>query len=142
MGTVLVFGTFDLLHPGHLHYLQQAKKFGGRNSKLVAIIARDENVKKLKGFYPVNDEKHRLELVQSLRIVDKAVLGRKTEIFRTVLDFQPKVIVLGYDQRVNVRKLKKFLKENNFSCEICRATALNSEIYKSSKIKEKLFKQV
>ncbi|MDO8627470.1 MAG: FAD synthase, partial [Candidatus Diapherotrites archaeon] len=123
------------------HYLFQAKRFAGKTSKLVVVIARDSNVKKTKGFKPINDEIHRRELVGALRIVDKAVLGRKTNIFQTVLDFAPELIVLGYDQRVDLSKLKKFFADNNFSCKIKRASALKPRVYKSSKIKQKLSKQ-
>ncbi|MCD4694128.1 adenylyltransferase/cytidyltransferase family protein, partial [bacterium] len=50
---VMCFGTFDNLHLGHLFYLKEAKKFG---DYLVVVIARDNNVKKIKGRCPREDE--------------------------------------------------------------------------------------
>ncbi len=136
--TVLAFGTFDLLHPGHLQYLKRAKELG---SKLIVVIARDENVKKIKGFYPSNSELHRLQLIKELKVVDNAVLGRKKEIFKTVLEINPDIIALGYDQRVDEKKLIQFLKENNCRTQIIRLSPFKPEIHKTSKIKEKIKNQ-
>jgi len=46
---VLASGTFDLLHFGHVKYLEEAKKAGGKNAELIVIVARDSTVEKRKG---------------------------------------------------------------------------------------------
>ena len=76
MKTVMAFGTFDVLHPGHIAYLEQAKRMGDR---LVVVVARDSSVAIIKGRRPIFGEKERLEIVSSLRVVDKAVLGAEVK---------------------------------------------------------------
>ena len=72
MKKALAFGTFDIFHKGHEFYLKQAGKYG----KLYVIVARDSTVKKVKGKYPLNNEKKRLKVIQDLDYVDKAYLGK------------------------------------------------------------------
>ena len=74
MKTIMCAGTFDVIHPGHLYYLSEAKKFG---DKLVVVVARDETSEKMKGKKPSHNEKQRLESVRTLEIVDEAVLENK-----------------------------------------------------------------
>jgi len=137
MTTVMAFGTFDLLHPGHLYCLKKAKKLGG---KLVVVVARDTSVKQVKGAYPVFDEKHRLELVKELKIVDKAVLGHDfvRDKTRIVKEFKPDIIALGYDQKPGNEELSKELEKINWQGKIVRIRPLKESIYKTSKIKEKI----
>ena len=72
---VLCFGTFDILHYGHVKYLQEAKKLGGENSELIVVISRDSSVESMKGKKPIFSEEHRRALVASIKSVDKAILG-------------------------------------------------------------------
>lgn len=107
MTTVLVFGVFDGLHSGHIHFLKQARKFG---NKLIVAIARDEVVKKLKHKTPQADEKERLELVKSLRLVDRAVAGdKKISSYKIVNKIKPDIICLGYDQKTLAADIKNHL---------------------------------
>lgn len=101
MKTVLVFGTFDLLHPGHIWFLRQAAK---RGDKLAVVVARDANVKKLKGRLPLWREKRRLKEVRNLFCVSKARLGYKDWSRRTLIlkKINPDIIVLGYDQKAKI----------------------------------------
>jgi len=105
MRKVMVFGTFDVLHLGHLNYFKQALKFG---DFLVVVVARDKNVLKLKGRKAKNNEKKRLKRVR--KIVDKAVLGYVADRFRIIEKEKPSVVCFGYDQKVDsdlLRKIKK-----------------------------------
>ena len=80
MKKVMATGTFDLLHPGHGVYLNEAKKLGGKNSKLYVVVARDSTVKKRKR-NPIIPEKQRLELISMLKPIDKAYLGNENGDF-------------------------------------------------------------
>ena len=71
MKLVMCFGTFDLLHLGHLHYFQEAKKHG---DYLIVVIARDITKKK-QHKKVLFSEQERQKLVQSSKLVDEAVLG-------------------------------------------------------------------
>jgi FAD synthetase len=72
---VLASGVFDLLHLGHVKFLEAAKEAGGKNAKLLVIVARDSTVQDAKGRRPIMPENQRLALVESLKVVDDAVLG-------------------------------------------------------------------
>src|SRR3989338_9592532 len=101
---VMVFGTFDLLHPGHLSFLRQAKALG---DFLIVSIARDANVKSIKGAAPLLRENDRRKLIANLAMVNKTVLGDKRGYLRHVLRQKPDIIALGYDQAAYVAQLKK-----------------------------------
>ncbi|KON33908.1 FAD synthase, partial [miscellaneous Crenarchaeota group-1 archaeon SG8-32-1] len=68
-------GTFDLLHLGHVRFLEEAKKAGGKTAELIVIVARDNTVKVRKGKKPIMPEDQRRALVESLKVVDEAILG-------------------------------------------------------------------
>lgn len=108
MRKVLVFGTFDLLHPGHLYFLKQAKRHG---DKLVVIVTRDEIVKKLKKKNPILADTDRLAMVKSLKIVDQALLGDHLGECRVALRVRPNVIVYGYDQKRDLFGLEAKIKK-------------------------------
>ncbi len=91
---VLVFGTFDLLHAGHIRFLMEAKKLGS----LIVIVARDENVKKIKGRLPEHDIMTRIRLLNETGIPDKIIKGKKDDWFSHVYKISPDIICLGYDQ--------------------------------------------
>ncbi|QQR92853.1 MAG: FAD synthase [Candidatus Iainarchaeum archaeon] len=132
---VVAFGTFDILHPGHLHYLTSAKKLG---NELIVGIARDTTVQKLKGKLPANNEDTRLQMVAALRVVDKAVLGNKGPIYDILEEIKPGVIALGYDQHVDTEKLVRELEARKLKCKVIRLDAFSPEKFKSSRIKEKI----
>lgn len=130
MKTVMAFGTFDFLHPGHLFYLKRAKSLGGR---LVVVVARDVNVRAIKGKRPLNREKDRLALVKHLSFVDEAVLGdidlRKWGVVKR---FRPAVIALGYDQWASIPSLRKELEDAGLGLEIVRVKAFKPSKNKSA----------
>jgi FAD synthetase len=134
----MAFGTFDILHPGHLHYLKAASRYG----RLVVVVARDETVRKLKKRTPIFSERSRLQLIRSLGFVDDAFLGGKLkkpeDRYRVILCVRPDYIVLGYDQKADLKYLNKFLKDNMIKARIVRARPFNQNIHKSSKIAERI----
>ena len=97
--TVLATGVFDLLHLGHLRFLEESKKRGGPHSKLVVVVARDKTVRRRKGRGPVVPEDQRRELVAALRVVDRAILGREEmDLLGILKEIRPDIVCVGYDQ--------------------------------------------
>jgi len=97
--TVLATGVFDLLHLGHLRFLEESKKKGGPGSKLVVVIARDKTVFRRKGNGPIVPEDQRRELVAALRVVDQAILGREEiDLLGILKEVKPDIVCVGYDQ--------------------------------------------
>jgi FAD synthetase len=116
---VVATGTFDILHPGHLYYLEESKKLG---DELWVIVARDSNVKHKPR--PIISEEHRLRMVAALKPVDHAILGDKTDIFRPIQEIRPEVITLGFNQMFREEDLKKQLAERNLPSEVVRISKL------------------
>lgn len=134
MRTVMAFGTFDFLHSGHIYYLKGAKALGDR---LVVVVARDRNVRIIKGKEPLNGEKDRLQLVKQLRFVDKAVLGdRIVRKWRVIKRFRPTAIALGYDQWASVPSLRKELDEKGLNPTIVRIKAFKPKKNNSIRIRK------
>ena len=133
MKTVMCAGTFDTIHPGHLFYFSEAKKYG---DKLIVVVARDDTSQSFKGKKPVHNERERLEAVRMLKIVDKAVLGNKGNIFDIIKDIKPDVICLGYDQKIQKQQLEDELNKRGIKAEVIRIDAYMPHIYKSSKLKK------
>ena len=135
MKKVLAFGTFDILHLGHIYFLKEAKKLG---KKLTVVIARDENVKRIKGKKPLHNEKERAEILKALKFVDKVVLGDKKNFLKKIIEIKPDIIVLGYDQKVNKEKLEEVIKSCNKKIKVMRVGKFKDHKYKTSKIKERI----
>ena len=133
MKKVLAFGTFDILHPGHLYFLKKAREHG---DTLTVVVALDETVKEVKGRYPLNKQDRRAENLMKTGIVDKAVLGNPGDKHRIIEQIKPDVLCLGYDQRFFTENLKESLAQRGISAEIVMLDAYMPEKYKSSKLKE------
>jgi len=96
---VLAAGCFDLLHYGHLRYLEEAKKLGGDNAELIVVVARDSTIALKKGRPPLMKEDYRRALVEALKPVDRAILGETDmDIDGVIREVNPDIIALGYDQ--------------------------------------------
>jgi FAD synthetase len=133
---VLVAGTFDFLHPGHLNLFAQARRHG---DGLVVVVAKDATVEKFKGKRPYFSETERLGLVGSMKSVDRAILGKSGDLYRVVAGERPDVIVLGYDQWPDEKKLRARLDGLGLKkTEIRRASEKNPAKFKSSKIRAHL----
>ena len=102
----MVFGAFDGLHPGHLSFFRQAKKYG---NFLIVSVGTDKNVKKIKGQKPLFSELERLGLVRDLSIVDQAVLGVEEDFYNEIKKYAPDVVCLGYDQWASEAEVKREL---------------------------------
>ena len=135
MKTVMIFGTFDIVHHGHLNLFKQARKYGDR---LVAVVARDARVKTLKSKESVYNEKERKYFLEQIRLIDKVVLGDQKDVYKRILETRPDVIVLGYDQINFTDILQEKITEFGLKTKIVRAKAYRSEKLKSRKIRQTL----
>ncbi len=138
--TVLAFGSFDVLHPGHIHYLAAARGLGDR---LVVVVSRDESIRLIKHREPLFDQGARARIIGSLKMVDMAVVGERlrspADRYNIFKKYRPDVIALGYDQDVDIRELKTWLKENRIDAKVVRLRArLSDDVYKSSKFISRL----
>jgi FAD synthetase len=137
---VLASGTFDLLHLGHVKYLEEAKKAGGKNAKLVVIIARDKTVEKRKGRKPVMPEDQRKALVESLKVVDEAILGYEDfDMAKVVEEIKPDIIAVGHDQYNIESQVRKALAEKGLNIQVVKIRKFGKpELNSSRKIKKKV----
>ena len=126
---VITFGNFDFVHPGHIHYLEFAKKQG---NKLYTIVASDELSEKIKKRKNVFNQNQRFKQIQNLNISDKVIKGSKNNPFEILNKINPDIIVLGYDQKAPIKQIKILLPK----CIILRAPEYKSHIFKSSIIKK------
>lgn len=123
---VVCAGTFDHFHLGHADFLKQARALG---DELIVIVARDENVRRIKNILPEHNENERRESVEKTDIPDKVTLGyTDKDIFKILEDLKPDIIALGYDQRVSEDKLTERLP----NCKIVRLKPFKPDKYKSS----------
>lgn len=118
MKTVLAFGTFDRLHPGHRVFLARAAALGDR---LVVAVARDAHVRLLKNKEPVQSEETRRAAVEEVDDVDEAVLSDEELGTYAVLDrVRPDVIALGYDQAGLEADLRRHMDARGISIPLSR----------------------
>jgi FAD synthetase len=137
---VLASGVFDLLHLGHVKFLEEAKKTGGKNAELIVIIARDGTVEKNKGRKPIMPENQRLALVESLKVVDVAVLGfEEFDIGDVIEHIKPDVIALGYDQVEMEKSVRAYVDKHKLNVKVVRIGKFGEDkLNSSSKIRQKI----
>lgn len=112
---VVATGTFDILHPGHLFYLNESRRFG---DELHVIVARDANV--VHKPRPIVPESQRLEMVRALRPVDVARLGDTEDMFRPIEEIRPDIITIGCNQHFDEQALAAALEERGCGCRVIR----------------------
>jgi FAD synthetase len=115
---VVAQGTFDLIHPGHVHYLREAAAMGDR---LVVIVARESNVTHKPD--PICPAEQRREIVGALSPVDEAMLGDPEDIFAPIERLEPSVIALGYDQHHDEAAIETALEDRGIDASVRRASA-------------------
>jgi FAD synthetase len=113
---VLVAGTFDIIHPGHIELLKHAWRLG----EVYVVVARDSNATKIKGRRPVVPEEQRLAVVSSLKYVSKAVLGSEKDLLEPITKIKPDYILLGPDQWAREEWLRGELAKRGLSAEVIR----------------------
>lgn len=133
MKTVMIFGTFDIVHAGHLHMFKEAKEYG---DKLIVVIARDVNVEKIKNFGSLHNENERFNFLQNIKLIDEVVLGDKTDVYKVIKDIKPDIIALGYDQKVYIDKLEDAITQAGLNTRIVRLAAYEPNKFKTHKIRK------
>lgn len=135
MKTVVATGVFEILHPGHIKFLTEAKKLGDR---LIVIVARDKYIKKVKKNVVIPEEQ-RLYVIKSLRVVDEAILGDENDIFKPIEKIKPDIIALGKNQAIDEKMLVEELKKRNLNVKVIRIKDFyNAYLNSTTKIKEKI----
>ena len=129
LNVVLAGGVFDIIHPGHIHTLNAAKKLG---DILVVVVATDNTAVKMKKRRPLHNQEQRQELVNSLSIVDLCLIGQEDDMFKTVNHVKPQIIVLGYDQTHQEKFITEGCKKIKLDAKVAR---LQSPIPESSSSK-------
>ena len=136
---VLITGCFDILHPGHLFFMQKAAEMGD----VYVIVARDSTITKYKKKPPIIPEQQRLMMVKSIKYVKEAILGNENNNYiKKALGLRPDIILLGPNQRISVGKLLEELTKHDAShIEVQRITTLfeDFDLNSSSKIKKKIY---
>ncbi len=128
MRRIVATGTFDILHPGHLYYLEESKRLG---DELHVIVARDANVRHKPR--PVIPEEQRLKMVAALKPVDFARLGDPVDIYRPIQEIRPAIITLGFNQHFSEDQLMIELKQRGIAAEIKRIGAYTGDTFCSSR---------
>ena len=137
MVTVIAVGVFDLLHAGHLHYLEQAKSLG---DELIVVVAHDETVRKRK-HEPITNHELRCRMVGGLKPVDSAIIGNPPEvpIFQILKSVKPDKIALGYDQKHSIAAIRSGLLKHGYDdIEVLRVEGLSDDLDGTRKIIAKI----
>ena len=130
----MVFGAFDGLHPGHLDFFKQAKKYG---DFLIVSVGTDNNVAAIKGKKPLFNQKERLALIASVELVDKSVLGAERDFYEEMRRHKPHIICLGYDQWVTEADARVKLDRVGLN----KTKVIRLKPYKTSKAKSTIVKK-
>jgi FAD synthetase len=134
---VMATGVFDLLHPGHLYFLSEARKLG---DELVVVVARDQTARRLK-HEPYVPEHVRREMVEALKPVDRAILGSTTDIYETVVRERPAVIALGYDQVWNEKEVERECARRGVPVRVVRVGPLPHNELATRKIVDRILER-
>ena len=133
MRKVMAVGVFDLLHAGHLHYLEQAKALGDH---LTVVVAHDDTVRKRK-HEPITGQDLRRRMVEGLKPVDEAVIGNSPDIpiFDILPKVNPDIIALGYDQEHAEERIRSSLEERGLGhIKVVRVEGLSDDLDGTRKI--------
>jgi FAD synthetase len=134
MKVVVATGVFDILHPGHILYLDEAKKLG---DKLIVIVARDKTIEHRKK--PVTGERQRLAVVSALKPVDEAILGDHEDLYKPIMEINPDIVALGRNQHFKEEEIRAELKKRGLKAKVVRIDEhLEGDLNSSSKIVEKI----
>ena len=133
MVRVMAVGIFDLLHAGHLHYVERARSLG---DELVVVVAHDDTVREQK-HEPITGQELRRRMVEGLKPVDQAIVGSppKVPIFEILETVKPDLIALGYDQKHSIESIHEGLSKHGYGhIEVLRVEGLSDDLDGTRKI--------
>ena len=137
MVRVMAVGVFDLLHAGHLHYLEQAKALGDH---LTVVIAHDDTVR-MRKHEPVTSQDLRSRMVAGLKPVDHAMVGNPPSVpmYDILPMVEPDIIAIGFDQEHAEGAIRAGLDERGFNqIELVRVEGLTEDLDGTRKIIDKI----
>lgn len=135
---VLASGVFDLLHPGHIYFLEQAKKLG---EELWVVVTCDK-VARAQKRKPILSEIDRLKIISSLKIVDYAFVGSEdNDVYQTILKVRPDIIALGFDQKYDAEKLEKDCQKRGLKIRVVRIARKNIKHFATSRVIKKILER-
>ncbi|MHA3963039.1 MAG: adenylyltransferase/cytidyltransferase family protein [Candidatus Thorarchaeota archaeon SMTZ1-45] len=137
---VLAAGKFDILHLGHISYLEQARELAGENGELIVVIALDKTILRERGAPPVFPQEQRRKIVESLKFVDRAVIGLDTDDHTLIVsDINPDIIALGYDQYTDTDSLEAYFVSKGMKTKIVRLEKRDADgLCSSTLIRERI----
>lgn len=127
-------GVFDLLHPGHLYFLREARKLG---DELVVVVARDSTARKFK-HEPITPESSRVQMVEALKPVDRAVLGHEGNIYEILDEIRPDVVAIGFDQVHSEQRVLEECRSRGLSTRVVRLPRFEGDLDGTRKIVRKV----
>ena len=140
MRRAIAQGTFDVIHPGHIHYLEEAASMA---DSLHVIVSRRENVTHKAP--PILPDRQRRDVVAALDVVDEAHLGHPEDIFVPIEEIRPDVIVLGYDQHHDADAIRAALADRGIDCAVERASGreprYDGELLSTGRIVERILRE-
>ena len=133
---VVVAGSFEIIHPGHIYLLKKAWMLG----EVIVIVSRDVNFARFKSRKPVIPEEQRRIVVENIKYVSKAILGDENDLLKPIIDLKPDIILLGPDQWITPDALARKLSERGLNnVKIVKLEErLNGELYSVTSIIEKI----
>lgn len=142
MTRIMVFGTFDMVHEGHVDFFRQARALAlceegeiTSDPHLIVSVARDAVATRIKGGKPRRSEGERCALLERNTLVDEVVLGQEDGYIEHIAEARPDIIALGYDQGGEyVSSLERDLHSAGMKIRVVRLAAFKPEVYKTSKL--------
>ena len=139
---VLVGGTFDIVHVGHIEMLKQAKNLCD-DCRVIVVVARDSTIRRYKRREPIIPEEDRLKIISAIKYVDEAILGNEIDgktFYDIILDVKPDIVALGYDQRIEEKNLQEWIRSKGLETKVVRLKKYvsSSGINSSSDIRQKI----
>ena len=134
MVRVMASGVFDILHMGHLHFLEEARKLG---DELVVVVATDNTARKRK-HEPITPQDMRRNMIAALRVVDRAVVGTDGDMFDIVKQVKPDIIALGFDQDHDETIIEQRLAKMGLEVKVVRLPQLDHDLNGTRKIMQKV----
>lgn len=109
MITVFTNGCFDILHAGHIDYLEKSRALG---SKLIVGINSDQSVKKLKGqSRPINNQEDRKKMLEALRCVDEVIIFEEDSPYDLISRLRPNILTKGGDYSIDKIRSRSLVDE-------------------------------